>query len=761
MQINSTMPFKMLDFLMRCTAAITFIVILLCLPLAVRAQCGGGTLAGNLTPTGSFQTVACVNAGQYYTFNATVGSTYTFSFCQGGGSAPFSFDTYLTITDNAGVPVAGAFNDNFCFPIWSEVTWTAPSTGTFRIRISLPAPGCGSNAICATMAYRGVAPFGPGTTCANPMPISSLPYTLNNVTTCGAGDDYSSAMTCTSTFMDGDDYVFRYTSPGNECINLSVTGTTNWVGLFVVLGCPNAGGSTCIAEAESGAGNPALSWVSLTAPGTYYFIVSTLPPPQCTPFNIHVELCPTGRTCADPRAFSTLPYVQNNLTTCGFGDDYSSADACNSTYMNGDDFVFAYTAASAQCIDVFLSNTSGWTGVFVLNGCPNQVGATCLGSNTSILGNPPLQGVSLPAAGTYYIVVSTQPSPQCTPFDIRVDTCTPPPPCGLNPPPEDLCLNAIDISGYTTFCGRTDSVLYRADIPGNLSSQFCATIENNAWFSFIADTTTISFFLGVNDCYFGDGIQARVFSTTNCNTFTAVSTCFNPGTQTSGSITATGLTVGQRYYLMIDGFARDDCEYSISWSGGPLPVTFSHVEAYTRGEEVVIQWKTSTETNNAGFWVERGRPGGTRELGGISWENIGTLPGGVNGSFERAYRLIDPAGGEGAFYRIRQVDLDGNQQYSEVVTVAAAGAPVGDWLVVWPNPAQDRCHFEFEVMEAAPVRLELFDLAGQRHRVLDAGRLDIGSQQVELSTADLAAGVYSYVLFVGNARKTGRLSVMH
>lgn len=746
--------------LVRLSASIAFTVMLFCVHTGVRAQCAGGTSAGAITPTASFQTIACVTAGQYYTFNATAGAIYTFSFCQGGGAAPFSFDTYLTIQDNAGTPVPGAFNDNFCFPIWSEVMWTAPATATYRIRISLPAPGCGSNATCATLAYRGQPPFGPGTTCANPQVIGSLPYTLSNVTTCGSGDDYGSSNACLSGYMDGDDYVFRYISPGNECINLSVTGTTNWVGLFVLLGCPNAGGSTCIAEAESGAGNPSLSWVSLTAAGTYYFIVSTLPPPQCTPFNITVQRCPTGRTCADPRPIPALPYTASNLTTCGFGDDYSSADACGSTFLNGDDFVFAYTATAPQCIDVFLSNTSNWTGVFVMNGCPNVAGTSCIGSNTSIFGNPPLAGVFLPSAGTYYIVVSTQPSPQCTPFDIRVDTCAPPTPCGLNPPPDDLCLNAVDISGYSTFCGRTDSTRYSTDIPGNLSSQFCATIENNAWFSFIADTTTISFFFGVNDCYFGDGIQARVFSTTNCNTFTAVSTCFNPGTQTGGTILASGLTVGQRYYLMIDGFARDDCEYSVSWSGGPLPVTFSHIEAYERDQGVALQWKTSSESNNAGFYVERGSLGGTREQDGIRWQTIAQVAPGLQGSFAHSYHHLDLQGGPGAYYRIRQVDLDGNQQYSEIVAVSHAGSPTDTWLLVWPNPALDRCHFEFELAQSLPVRLVLHDLSGQQQLAVDAGTLPSGTQSLDIGTDALAAGVYSYTLFLGNSRKTGRLTIM-
>ena len=190
------------------------------------AQCTGGTNVGTIMPTATFQTIPCVNAGQYYTFAATAGATYTFSYCQGGGTAPFTFDTYLTLLDNSGTPVAGAFNDNACFPIGAEVVWLAPVSGTFRILTSLPAPGCGTNAICGTMAYRCTPPIGPGANCAMPQVIVGLPYVNTGFTTCGAVSDFNSSMACGSAYMNGEAYVFTYNSPGNECIQLALSGTT-------------------------------------------------------------------------------------------------------------------------------------------------------------------------------------------------------------------------------------------------------------------------------------------------------------------------------------------------------------------------------------------------------------------------------------------------------------------------------------------------------------------------------------------------------
>lgn len=726
------------------------------------AQCTGGSNMGAITPTSSFQTIACVNAGQYYTFNATAGATYTFSFCQGGGSAPFSFDTYLTILDNSGTPVAGAFNDNACFPIFSEVVWVAPVGGTFRILISLPAPGCGTNAICATMAYRCIAPIGPGATCALPRVIPALPYSNSGLTTCGAINNFNSTMACGSTYMNGEDYVFTYNSPGNECIDIRLTGTTSWTGVFLLDNCPSTVGANCIALNESGAGNPSIIGANLNNPGTYYIVVSTLPPPNCTPFNISVTPCPTGATCSKPRVVPSLPYINTSMTTCGFGDEYDSGDACSSTFMNGDDFVFSYTTSGPECIDIFLTNTDDWTGVFVLDGCPDAIGTNCIGTNTSIFGNPLLQGTFLPNAGTYYIVVSTSPMPQCTPFDIRIDTCRPPVPCGLNPPPGDSCGIATDISAYSQFCGRTDTLEYRADSPGNLGSTFCGAIENNSWFSFVADSTEISFFFAVSNCYFGNGIQAQVLSSPDCQNFNAVSNCFNPGTQASGAVVASNLTIGNTYYLLIDGYARDDCEYLVYWDGGPLPVEWGNIQAARGTNAVEIQWETRQEHNCLGFFVERGKPADKGEPNGFDWQNLGFVDGQSNSEGLNSYVFQDhnpPV--ENAYYRIRQTDYNGFSMWTEVLFVAPNSDEINQLNIVYPNPSKDRLNFNFQLSKSETLQLIMMDISGKVVDSQEWGTFGAGNYTESISVSELPSGVYFYQLQIGKDKFRGKAVIAH
>src|SRR5690554_6489268 len=74
--------------------------------------------------------------------------------------------------------------------------------------------------------------------------------------------------------------------------------------------------------------------------------------------------------CTPDMTINTTTYSNTGLTTCGFGNDFSSSDACGSVYMGGEDIVIAYTPTTSGCVNIALTNTGTWTGVFVLDNCP-------------------------------------------------------------------------------------------------------------------------------------------------------------------------------------------------------------------------------------------------------------------------------------------------------------------------------------------------------------------------------------------------------
>jgi len=121
-------------------------------PLSIFAQCSGGINGGSLPLfTSTYQTTA-VTDGNYYTFSVVDECvTYDFSFCDGGGTA--TWDTQLTILDNAGV-YAGINNDlGSCGVTGAEIlAWSPPASGTYRLLVNIY--NCAASGNNATLAIR-------------------------------------------------------------------------------------------------------------------------------------------------------------------------------------------------------------------------------------------------------------------------------------------------------------------------------------------------------------------------------------------------------------------------------------------------------------------------------------------------------------------------------------------------------------------------------------------------------------------------------
>ncbi len=190
--------------------------------------------------------------------------------------------------------------------------------------------------------------------------------------------------------------------------------------------------------------------------------------------------------------------------------------------------------------------------------------------------------------------------------------------CGTNTPANDFCGSAPQICDLNGYCGNT-SGWYTQD-NGTLGTTttpagpFCGSIENNSWVSFIASATTATLNINSYNCaYTTSGIQAQVFSTTNCSSFTSKSNCVSQSTGSgSFTVTATGLTIGQKYYLMIDGFAGNICDYTVAANTGVQVITLTS----TPSNATICQGQTATIKVN-------GAPAGTT----FSWSPTGSIIG--------------------------------------------------------------------------------------------------------------------------------------
>lgn len=282
--------------------------------------------------------------------------------------------------------------------------------------------------------------------------IASLPYSNTGINTATYGNNYSSSDACGSYYMDGDDVVFMYTSSGNECLNITLSNTdaTADVGLFFLDNCPSDPTANCLDYATQSNGAPSLGY-TITSAGTYYIVVSTYPSPQSTNFDINITstAVTSGLTCANAVNIGSIPFSQSGLNTSCHGNDYSSSDACGSFYMDGDDYVFKYTPAITQSVSINLNNTSTDVGLFVLDGCPSSGGTNCVASDEAVDGNPTICGVTLSAGTTYYIIVSSDGTPQSTPFDISIRSASTPT-CNLSYTVSSISYNPASYSTGTS-----------------------------------------------------------------------------------------------------------------------------------------------------------------------------------------------------------------------------------------------------------------------------------------------------------------------
>ena len=95
--------------------------------------------------------------------------------------------------------------------------------------------------------------------------------------------------------------------------------------------------------------------------------------------------------------------------------------------------------------------------------------------------------------------------------------------------------------------------------------------------------------------------------------------------------------------------------------------------------EVILRWETASEEDNSHFVVERSADGN-------SFEAIGTVAGNGTTSEINHYSLVDKDPYYGYnYYRLKQVDFDGDYEYSQIETVIISSQDVPD-VIIYPNP---------------------------------------------------------------------------
>ena len=189
------------------------------------------------------------------------------------------------------------------------------------------------------------------------------------------------------------------------------------------------------------------------------------------------------------------------------------------------------------------------------------------------------------------------------------------------------------------------------------------------------------------------------------------------------------------------------------------PVEFTSFSAVQDGRVVRLAWRTSSETNNAGYSVER------LETRGGTWEEIGFVAGKGSSPSVNLYSFVDerlPALAETLVYRLRQLDTDGSHTYSHEVLVTLARADAADFSISpnYPNPFVHSTTLHVTLPVLTDTRVTVTDAAGRVVAVLHDGALRAGAHAFTLDARALESGVYFCRVEAGGRRLARAMTLL-
>lgn len=203
-------------------------------------------------------------------------------------------------------------------------------------------------------------------------------------------------------------------------------------------------------------------------------------------------------------------------------------------------------------------------------------------------------------------------------------------------------------------------------------------------------------------------------------------------TGTSSPITVTGLTIGNSYRFKVsatNGIGTG--AESVASSLVVLPVELVSFTATPLSKTNKLTWVTATELNNKGFDIQRSPqpPKGAFD----KWETLGFVKAEGKAA---TYTFEDNAPLSISYYRLRQVDFDGKETFSKVVSVSQTK---GGSLSITPNPTSDKIQISVpnDASSDQTMGIRLYDLSGRQ--VLSQKS---NGANTSLDLSNLAKGVY-------------------
>lgn len=177
----------------------------------------------------------------------------------------------------------------------------------------------------------------------------------------------------------------------------------------------------------------------------------------------------------------------------------------------------------------------------------------------------------------------------------------------------------------------------------------------------------------------------------------------------------------------VDGFS----EFWLNGGNTNLPIELLSFQAVNQPKEVELKWQTSSELNSDFFEVQR-------SMDGSNFDVIGKVQAAGESETEITYGLVDRNPLKGlSYYRLRQVDLDGSFEYSQVVSVKRETPGT---ISIYPNPAKNHLMVDLPEDITTDSEIQIYNTSGQE--LLNMNWAAKSGKTISIPIGKLVPGTY-------------------
>lgn len=221
-------------------------------------------------------------------------------------------------------------------------------------------------------------------------------------------------------------------------------------------------------------------------------------------------------------------------------------------------------------------------------------------------------------------------------------------------------------------------------------------------------------------------------------------------------ITVFNNSANQHYNIAIEGeplsMVFDPGNWILKSHSTIVPVELTSFSAELNNQKVNLLWSTATEVNNQGFEIQR-------KSDKTDWAAIGFAEGRGTTTKPTNYVFTDDISfltQTNLYYRLKQIDFNGDFSYSDVVNVFLFP---DDYSLTqnYPNPFNPSTLIRFSIGKTGFTTLKLYNVLGKEVAALVNGELETGPHEITFDASNLPSGTYLYTLTSGDYSETRKM----